>query len=172
MVNITSDLQITQTELCHRLGVAQMTIRNWENNKDFDEFIGPFPVGVKVSKQKMYNWRACLTWYVKYTIFTEYKELFKANDGAEDWKEVKLKEDALKARIDRQTKELELAEAQGLVAPVAELESRLSEAVLLIRQKLLTLTPRLTVLLQLTPDQKDAVEAETRRTLSDLANLS
>lgn len=161
---------ILQTELASRLSTTPTTIQNWERKNDWDAFTGPFPEGKKEGKTKLYNWNACFQWYIKYVIFTEYSSLISDN-ADEDWKKVKEKEDALRTRADRQMKDLELAEAQGKLVPAADIEEKMTETVLTIRQKILTLTPRLTVLLSLDDNQKMAVDKLTKDVLRELAGI-
>ncbi len=164
----TSDHNITQMELANRLSVSTMTIRNWESKKDFEDFIGPFPEGKKEGSKTVYNWKACLQWYVKYMASTQFKSLFSSESVS--FEQQKIEGDARKALANAQLAELELQQAQGKLIPASDIEDKLTEAVLTIRQKILTLTPRLSVLLSLSDEQKKAVERESYEILKELAD--
>ena len=163
-----SDNLITQEELAKRLGTSTVSIGNWEN-KEFDDFIGPFPQGVKNGRYKEYNWKACLLWYIKYYSASNFKSMFSQVDT--DFEKQKVEGDARKSLANAMLAELELQKEQGKLVLASEIEEKLSEVVLTIRQKILTITPRLTVLLTLSDEQKTVLERETLDILRELATL-
>ena len=165
----TSTNDISQQELASRLQVSTTTVQKWENKRDFEDFIGSFPEGKQEGKSKLYNWRACLQWYVKYIASTQFKGMFSSESTT--FEQQKIEGDARKALASAQMAELELQKAQGKLIDAVDIEEKLSEVVLTIRQKILTITPRVSVLLNLSDDQKVSLERETADILRELAGF-
>ena len=161
--------RVTQADLAPLLGVSNPTISNWKDQQ-FDDFVGPFPQPASREKTHLlYDFHVVRSWWVKYQIFTQYKDLIAPSDQAEPGSGTLEQAKTRRANADASLAEIELAVAQGKLIPVKDVEAEWSDQVLKVRAKLLTIPKRVSKLLYdglRSSEREEIIEREIRDTLT------
>ena len=163
---------LSAVDVAELLMVTEKTVRNWMNKNDLPSIDG--------GRGRILKWRDVLEWYVRY----------RGNEDGNDGKKVKFDpksdvgavlppesmENALrrKAIADADLKEIELAEARGQVAAIADVRKTLQTLARAIQSKILAMPSRLTTRLAGAKDRSEVeaiLKAECQIVCSELANM-
>lgn len=162
--------EVSQTDLAKLLCVSGNTIRSWESSQH-DELIGPFPEAKEASsgREKLYNYKACLLWYVKYKAFTDYRKLVIPANDDESYEEAKRRKEWLAV----QKNELELQESQKKLVRAEDVKREWTNLIFNVRSKLLALPARVAPVISADMDliaKQDILTKEVKSVLVELAS--
>ncbi len=164
---------LTAADVADLLMVTEKTVRNWMNKNGLPSVDG--------GRGRTMKWRDVLEWYVRYRgnedgnggnggVKSDPKSADPVSEPAESY------DNALRRRAiaEADLKEIELAEARGQVAAVADVRKTLQTLARAIQSKILAMPSRLTTRLAGAKDRREVeaiLKAECQIVCSELAGM-